>query len=206
MKYITVYRFEMVYNGTSFIKQPSIPNYRMIGENTTIPRISVCTTIPACIQALNLPDYQFKKLNDKPGRKYVTDNDKTVDLNIRRKPIKIYLYAYDATIDELSYPVDVPDSWITGELWLTKPTDFVYVDTYYVRVCMHIPNSCYSRYTVTKEGYEEAIDKICGDIIYGDQDSFTFLARNPLREDMALDVAGNNGGLDYYMKHGTNWK
>lgn len=160
--------------GNSTIIHPSIPKHPAKGEDTITPRICVAPTIPQCIKALELTNFITK---DTPS-------------------IKVFVYF--TVIDErnsdilLYNPINVPDDWLTGEMWIKTPCLFQKVFTGTIRKQMEIPNTGYSRYTFVRDGHEEVADRHCATAVYGTKDNFSFIELDNERIEYALQYASEN--------------
>lgn len=159
--------------GNATIIHPSIPKHPAKGEDTITPRVCVAPTIPQCIKALELTSFITK---DAPF-------------------IKVYVYftVIDERNSDILYnPTNVPDRWITGEMWIMTPCLFSKLYAGTIRKQMEIPNTGYSRYTFVRDGYEEVLDRHCATAIYGTKDSFSFIELDNERIDYALQYASEN--------------
>ena len=177
MNYMTVYKLSFEDLGDKVMLCPSIPKHPAKGEDTTTPRICCAPTIMGCINGLEVVAAQNVRLNKKDG-----------------DTIKLYLYVTVVDIDFLYQPTidEVPDQWLTGEMWIRGNQMFYKVLEYNLRKHMDIPNSAYSRYSMTSINEEEVLDIHCASVVYGDIKSFSFIEHNPLRDDLALKYAEEN--------------
>ena len=178
---LKVYRFEFVDKGDSFMATPSVPEFTSEYEDSSTERICVCPYILGCIRALEIPE---SIIVDKDG----LDN-------------KI-LHLYSASVNEQDLQLgfhqpsesEVPDVWITGEMWLLQPTKFVKEAEYTISKQFDLPNSVYSRFQVAKTypngySYELPPDRVVAPVIYGDSNAFSFIAMDPRRKDEAIEYA-----------------
>lgn len=160
--------------GSSVLLDPRIPIHPAKNENTEIKRIPVCTTIPACIQALELASMITK---DNPI-------------------LTVHVYAADVPMEYLEepnkYEVKVPDQWRTGELWVMYPWLFTKISEATIRKHMEIPYSAYSRYSCTMKNFDEVVDRICAAPIYGEMKSFSFIDLDHERIEFTLKYYGEN--------------
>lgn len=159
--------------GNATVIHPSIPKHPAKGEDIVTHRICVAPTIPQCIKALELTSFITK---DTPS-------------------IKVYIYftVIDERNSDILYnPTNVPDRWITGEMWIMTPCLFSKLYAGTIRKQMEIPNTGYSRYTFVRDGYEEVLDRHCATAIYGTKDSFSFIELDNERIDYALQYASEN--------------
>lgn len=102
---LKVYRLEEEYKGDSFTLSPRIPTNIQHGEDQTIKRICVCPTIIGCIKATQM----CFPLEFKAG--FI--------------PIHLYSATIDTDICNVYQPLkEVPDAFMTGELWLLNETKF----------------------------------------------------------------------------------
>ena len=106
----------------------------------------------------------------------------------------VYVYYTIVNVEDVYEPTiaQVPDVWLSGELWLTESTLFVKEYNAKIRRHMNLPNCAYSRYSFVREGSDEVVDRIQATHIYGDQDSFSFIDLNP---DTCLEA------LEYAEQH-----
>lgn len=175
MPIIHLYHISQIDLGSSVLMLPNIPKFKTDGEDNIIPRICCCTSIPSCISAINnIPE--------------LIDIVKVIDL-----------YAYEAYVEmkNIIQPSDdkLPDVWLTGEMWVIEPTMFFKCHHYKCSKQFHIPNTVYSRYAfkVIKEEYEVA-DRVAGDLIYGEPESFSMLLSDNTQE-------YNDEAINYYENH-----
>ena len=153
---------------------PRVPLHPAKNEDNKIDRIPVCTTIPACINALELTSMITK---DNPL-------------------LTVHVYAADVPIEYLDHPnrhdVKVPDQWKTGELWVMYPWTFIKLGKAYVRKHMEMPNSAYSRYAFRFEAFSEVVDRVCAAPVYGEMKSFSFIDLDHERIESTLNYYGEN--------------
>ena len=163
-----VYHISQIDLGDSFEFRPDIPKFKSEGEDRSIRRIYVCTSIASCITAIDNIPYTCQ---------------------FAPNGLDLWLYEADINIEDIYQPTDkqVSDAWHTGELWVTYPYVFTKTEHYLARKHMEIPNSWFSRYSFTADGEEEVLDRICDDIIYGDRKAFSMLLADRDREREALD-------------------
>ena len=192
-----VYRIQLGTTDKEIKVFPKIPDYPMNGEDNTTKRICVCPTILGCIKALYLPS--------------AIDNYK----DVIDKGANISVYYADIPMSYLYQPTEkeVPDVFETGELWITSDSlKYAIVDRYGVvynipyiqhmafklygeyimRRHMKLPNCSYSRFSMRKKGCEEVIDRLTGAEVYGDSDSFSFIAYDKSRVKEAIDYFEKN--------------
>lgn len=133
---------------------PYIPESAAAIEDQTTPRICCALTIPACIQSMEL-NYELRRGIFK----------------------KLYVYQTRVTTDELYQPIygEVPDAWITGELWIMKPKMFTLTGVYTIKKQQELDGCFYSRYSVVVENAKEVANRNFSTPIYGDISSFSFL-------------------------------
>lgn len=169
MEKMTVYRISEVDLGDAVVLQPSIPKHRMKNEDCITPRICCAPTIMGCIDSSEVVN-------------------KNIDELEAGECITLYLYSAYVDIYNIHQPVQfqLPDQWLTGELWILEPQEFYKVNQYILRKHMDIPNSCYSRFSMTSINDEEVLDRIAASKIYGILNSFSFIDFNILRADMAI--------------------
>lgn len=160
--------------GKQVMLSPQIPIHPAKNEDTKINRIPVCTTIPSCINALELTSMITK---DNPL-------------------LEVYVYASEVPMDYLEMPnkheIKVPDQWKTGELWVMYPWTFIKLGKATIRKHMEIPYSAYSRYCFTIENFDEVVDRICATPIYGEMKSFSFIDLDNERIEFTLNYYGEN--------------
>lgn len=174
MNSMVVYKICFEDLGDSVLLDPRVPLHPAKNEDTKINRIPVCTTIPSCVNALELASMITK------------DN-----------PImSVYVYAATVPMEYLDHPniheVKVPDQWRTGELWVMYPWVFTKLGKAYVRKHMEIPYSAYSRYSFRFEVFSEVVDRICAAPIYSEMKSFSFIDLDYERIESTLNYYGEN--------------
>ena len=176
MPVIHLYHISQIDLSSRVLMQPNIPKFKTRGEDNTIPRICCCTSIPACISAINnVPE--------------LISIAKTLDL-----------YVYEANVDAkyIVQPSDeiLPDVWLTGEMWVTIPHIFYKCHHYKASKQFHIPNTNFSRYAFTdiKEEDDEVIDRVVGSLIYGEPESFSMVLEDTNRETW-------EEAIEYYENH-----
>lgn len=163
MDYITLYHVSLENKGSIFMFSPQIPKHVAIGEDEHTPRICCATSITNCIQAM--AEFPFVR--------------KDIHENIK----EIYVYTATVPVDDVSQ-AETPDAWMTGELWLLKPTMFHRYRTYTVNRQMHFEGTCYSRFIFNcredefyeEENFSPIVDRVVAPVIYGDLSSFSILA------------------------------
>ena len=169
MEAMRVYRISTIDLGNCILLEPSIPKHPMKNEDIITPRICCAPTIMGCI-----------------------DSAEIINTNIDRleagECITLYLYEAYVDVSNIHQPVNfqLPDQWLTGELWLFKSQEFYKINKYVLRKHMDLPNSAYSRFSMTSINNEEVLDVISASKIYGNLDSFSFIDFNELRSDMAI--------------------
>lgn len=160
--------------GDNIILDPRIPRYPAKNEDTTINRIPVCTTIPACITALELTSM-------------ITKDDPVLE---------VYVYTAAVPMEYLDEPnihtIKVPDQWKTGELWVMYPWMFTKLGKAYLRKHMEFPNSAFSRYSFRFEMFDEVVDRVCAAPVYGEMRSFSFLDLDHERIEPTMKYYGEN--------------
>lgn len=160
--------------GQTVILSPQIPLHPAKNEDIIINRIPVCTTIPACINALEIASMITK---DNPV-------------------LTVYIYASEVPVEYLENPnkntVKVPDQWKTGEIWVMYPWTFFKVGEATIRKHMEIPYSAYSRYAFTMKDFNEVVDRICATPVYGEITSFSFIDLDNERIEYTLKYYGEN--------------
>lgn len=184
MTKLKVYRFEFEDRGDSFIAIPAIPETVGSNEDQDVERICVCPYILGCIRSLELP-----------GSIIVNNENWTKSI--------LHLYCAKIPVEELKYmmhqpcSVEVGDEFITGELWITKPTEFIKEAEYELSKQFDIPNTVYSRFQMAKRYpngfvYDLPPDRIVAPVIYGDKNAFSFIGMDPRRREEAYNYANEN--------------
>lgn len=169
MTRLKVYRIITNDIGDVVVFEPSIPINFAKNEDTSTPRIPCARTIYQCIMSAELT-------------KLITVDDPVLDVCVYSTIVNVE-NIYEPTIAQ------VPDVWLSGELWLTESTLFVKEYNAKIRRHMNLPNCAYSRYSFVREGSDEVVDRIQAAHIYGDKDSFSFIDLNPDRCLEALEYA-----------------
>lgn len=174
MNSILVYKICFEDYGNTVLLAPRIPDHPAKNENITINRIPVCTTIPSCINSLELTSMITK---DNPL-------------------LTVYVYASEVPMQYIEDPnkheIKVPDHWKTGELWVMYPWTFFKISEATIRKHMEIPYSAYSRYAFTMKNFNEVVDRICATPIYGEITSFSFIDLDHERIEFTLKYYGEN--------------
>lgn len=171
---ILVYKIMMQSNGDTMTLCPMIPKSPMKGENTTIPRISVAPTVYQCLMGINAIELLDTSESDK---------------------LPLYLYATwitDRSVVHQPTTDEVPDQWISGELWIRNNCPFVKIGKGYLTKQFDLPNVPYSRYCFYIEGEELPLDFVAAPNIYGEEFSFSFIGINPSKISESVDYASAN--------------
>ena len=180
---LRLYRVTRDYFGEDVLLYPQVPKNVMIGEDSITPRICTCTTIPQCLQSLELEysdEFRYRLFN---GEEIV---------------LNLYTTVIDDINDIAQPDIDlVPDAWKTGEVWVIQPKKFNFVNKLAIRYHMDIPNSVYSRLLCRFIDEEEVLDFYAEDPIYGDYFSFSYLVKNINRVNSAIDYAQSRE-LEFY--------
>lgn len=157
----------------SILLSPYIPNNRANGENSTTPRIPCSLTIMGCITSLSLPFIyeDYMKIRKSTDNRFI-----------------VHLYGADVSVDNIYQPTNdqVPDEWLTGELWLTKDTEFIIEKTYELNRHIELPGFPYSRYSMTQID-DMIVDRVGASVVYGDIDNFSFIYLNKDRMEKGLE-------------------
>lgn len=163
--------------------EPRIPHFASNEEDHITNRICVAPTIIGCLKALEIPE------------SIGSEEEQFFEFNKNGKPVPLYLYSANVDVSDLVAPTieQVPDVWITGELWVISKYPFKKEANLTVRKHMDLPNCAYSRYCITKEGCEEVCDKVSAPAIYADDMyNFSFIGHNLYRDAMAIKYAEEN--------------
>ena len=179
MNSMLVYKITLEDLGNSILIDPRVPLNTAKNEDKTIDRIPVATTIPNCINALELTSMITKE-----------------------NPIlKVYVYASVVPVEYLEEPninvVKVPDQWKTGELWVMYPWTFTKLGSATLRKHMEIPYSAYSRYSFTMNNFDEVVDRVCAANIYGEITNFSFIDLDNDRIESAYFYQDNKPTIDW---------
>lgn len=125
-----------------------------IGEDNSIPRICCSNSIKGCIDSIDIAS------------------------RLHRDIQHFWLYEADVDIANIIQPISdmVPDSWFTGEFWITESQEFILISEYTFRATMKI-SPVYSRYIFSKcDPYGcEIADRVQAYNLYGGPDSFSFI-------------------------------
>lgn len=157
---------------------PRIPESAPDNEDCCTKRICCCPTVPGCLRALEMPNTFMGTVQDE-------------DLNKHYHPVPLWLYEVTVPVEKVYVPslIQVEDAWMTGEMWLLEPTKFHLTSKIYIRRHMNIPNSAYSRYSITHDGEEEVADRQACFNLCGTFESFSFIECNHFRKEKALEYA-----------------
>lgn len=145
--------------GGTVTLEPKIPDMTMSGEDESIPRICCATTVLACLYSLGWH-------GDLKGNK------------------KVWVYEADVPCKKLYQPTpeELPDGWVTGELWIMEPQEFELFAQYNYHRQMVLSNLVpYSRYCFIREGEDEIVDRVTATAVYGDLSAFSFIAEDSKR-------------------------
>lgn len=157
--------------GGEVILHPSIPKYPAKKEDRIAPRICTAPTIPMCIHSLELFSHLIGEITTKEVFVYYCDLD---------------------NYDNLVFPTQdqVPDAWLTGEVWITTDYKFYKLYDAVFGKHMYIPNSPYSRYYFKKKELEmsDLPDYMYARNIYGTEEYFSILEADPNRKNNTLDI------------------
>ena len=173
-----VYRLAVGQDGVDAEKYlhltPYIPNNRARDEDDTTLRIPCSLTIMGCISSLSLP-YIYEDRNDKDS-KFI-----------------VHLYYADVPNENIYQPSNdqVPDQWLTGELWLLKDEVFTHKRTYVLSRHIELPGFPYSRYSMTQID-DMIIDRVGASVVYGDEDNFSFIYLNRERMEKGYEDGSFN--------------
>lgn len=160
---LTVYRIEREFRGKTMRLSPQIPETRASFENDVQPRICVCPSIYGCILAAEI-DWQTEKTQKFFLYKAIINTNK-VDV-------------YQPT------EKDVPDVFATGEFWLLDETEFA-LQGVYERAPQNEVSERYMRCSFTRidpPAIEPIADGPWAPVVYGTEDSFSFISRGKFPE------------------------
>lgn len=96
-----VHHLSAVGLGPEAVLAPRVPRDQMPFENRTVRRVCVAPSVEGCLKALS---GCFYNRGEGTWHHYVTD----------------------VPPDLLFEPIAVPDAFLTGEMWLLEPVEFVY--------------------------------------------------------------------------------
>lgn len=168
MESMRLYRIELEYKGERITYHPQVPKSLMDSEDNKTKRVCCAPTIIGCIRALELP-YSINNPND------------FFKVNYLEQEIEIHLYSSEVHISDIVQPTsfDVPDQFVTGELWVTGVYDWDFVTKLYMKEISQIEGAPYSifgvRYENRKFNYDLPIVPSCYE---GSCESFTFIEKN----------------------------
>lgn len=160
---LNVYRIEREFRGKTMRLSPQIPVTRASLENDVQPRICVCPSIYGCILAAEI-DWQTEKTQKFFLYKAIIDTNK----------VDVY-----QPIEE-----DVPDVFATGEFWLLDETEFA-LQGVYERAPQNEVSERYMRCSFTRiapPAIEPIADGPWAPVVYGTEDSFSFISRGKFPE------------------------
>lgn len=105
MKEMLVYHISVHDCGSTHIFEPVVPESRLEEEDKYTPRVCAALTVPQCINS----KWLFA--------------DVCLSENI---PFEFFVYAAYVPVEDIIQPsiVSVPDTWMTGELWVTAPHEW----------------------------------------------------------------------------------
>lgn len=152
---LSLYRIETIHRGNLNVLVPKIPDNTIKGEDRETLRVCACPTIYGCLLAAEIS--------------YLIEDELT-----------IYLYKADIDTDitRVHQPTydEVPDAWVTGELWILDPVVFKLQGRYSVTPQMEITED-YMRYacTIDEPEVDEVVNRKRDKVVYGNPDAFSFL-------------------------------
>lgn len=147
--------------GTAVTLFPRIPENVASGEDETVPRICCCNNLLSCLKAMVEFPYHYNKHNQPELIK------------------KLYVYTAHVPISKIVEPTchQVPDNWMTGELWVIAPMTFNRTWVYNILPQAHIMGTPYSRFILHDFNWDDEIvaDRRIAQTVYGDEQSFSIL-------------------------------
>lgn len=153
------------------VLSPRVPEYVMSGEDEDMERICAAPTIMGCINAILLPI----GVNDKNIFEYYEI------FNIEKQEYPVWVYAANVPCKDIIQPTekDLPDVFITGELWITNTCEFTKVNKYYLGLLDDTNFGDYtSKYYLRREDYGKPINTKSDMIFMGSSSSFGFLRQH----------------------------
>ena len=157
---------------------PAVPSKRAVQEDRTMPRVCACLTLPDCLKAMEL----------------------TFDagISLDGDTVPVYVYTARVPVESIHQPdtAQVPDAWMTGELWVMDAVPWTLTRRGYLRRHMDFAakefvtgnEAVFSRYAFTPDGEDEVVDKYRETVLYGDMDGFSFLELNPFLTNRQKDI------------------
>lgn len=146
--------------------KPKIPETVNDGDYKT-KRICCALTIHQCLLSLQIPDFDYNRK----------------DIYKKSLPVFFEVYTADVPVKNIKQPTNkkVFDGWKTGELWITKKQKFNLLGLYELRKQKELPTCGYSRFIFTKVGMDYVNFVLRDQVIYGNEDAFSFIAMDPSR-------------------------
>lgn len=155
--------------GENVVLVPKVPAFRALGEDNGTPRVCACLNPYSCLRALEL---SYSPAMDEPPY-----------------GLPVWIYCADVPMEDIEQPstAEVPDAWLTGELWvmsslvwhLLSPATFRRHMRFDAKDRKSGASTVFSRYSLTFEGWEETLDRVHGSAVYGDEQAFSYLEFDP---------------------------
>ena len=145
METMKLYRVELTDMGDSITFNPRVPENPMKGEDVETERICAAPTIIGCIHSGILPIF-------------ITHYDMSY---LENGEHPMWIYEAEVPCENLYQPTEneVPDSFLTGEMWILSPCKFTKVDKYYLgKMQNNDPRDCTYMYYMRREGHEKPGD------------------------------------------------
>lgn len=171
MKTIKVFHVSRVFLGDEAVLKPGIPEFTAERENEFTPRVPASLNVLSCLKSMEL------------------SFDETVYAS--SAPLPLWVYVADVPVEDIYQPTteDVPDVWMTGELWVTKPIAWhLESKVFFMRHMSFLAEdlsshekSVYSGYSLTYEGEKEIPERVGRPVVYDDSNrAFSFIEVDPL--------------------------
>lgn len=169
MRSIRLYHVCLEDRGEQTVFVPDVPERRSDNEDKWTPRVCACLTVPDCLRAMEL----------------AFDSGVALD----NAELHVSVYQARVPVEHVVQPSteQVPDAWMTGELWVMIPIQWTLAFQGTFRRHMDFAcksfetgdNAVFSRYAFTALGEEEVCDRCQGCATYGEENAFSFLEFNP---------------------------
>lgn len=133
---------------------PRVPENTASLEDDHTPRICTCMSILGCIQAIEAT-WEYETFHNSG----------------------FYVYETEVSESQCMFPdYDmVPDVQFTNEIWIITPAKFTYVGHYHIDKTVIFPNTNLARFQVYADWEDPPVDRIIGELYYGEPESFQFI-------------------------------
>ena len=139
---------------------PRIPDSASLMEDHRTPRVCCAMSMVDCLSSLEVS--------------WRIAGNECQYFNVYEADVPIEIL-YQPTIEE------VPDVWYTNELWILNTQTFKLVGTYRLRRMIILNGSPYARFSFTRQGEDEVVDRLFDANVYGSPEAFTYIEADFIR-------------------------